>query len=150
MVEEDLTRLNAQWERIKAGEKRAGGKRDGLLDDIPRTLPALSRAGKVLERVIRKGGPQPDPGALQQTLVAHAERLATPETAADADRAEALFGDLLLAAVALGRAFGLDGEEALRSALNRHYGDRCEGASTAAETPAPESPTPGKQPPHEG
>lgn len=88
--ETDPERINEAWESIKAAEK----ERSGLLDGIPRTLPALTRAAKVLDRLERAGTPLPAPDPHD-------------------------LGDRLLALVAEARAVGEDPEQALRDALRR-------------------------------
>ncbi len=86
--------VERSWERIKAAEKDADGSgTGGLADGLPRSLPALLRAEKVLGRWERRGG-APD------ALVAGA----APGVAAE-----------LLALVAAARAEGLSAEvEVLR------------------------------------
>jgi XTP/dITP diphosphohydrolase len=88
--ETDPDRINDTWEAVKATEKQ----RDDLFDGIPRELPALARAAKVLDRLERAGRhlPAPDPADL---------------------------GDRLLALVAEARAAGEDPEQALRDAVRR-------------------------------
>jgi XTP/dITP diphosphohydrolase len=88
--ETDPARINETWESAKAAEK----DRAGLFDGIPQTLPALTRAAKVLDRLERAGTPlpRPDPHDL---------------------------GDRLLALVAEARAVGEDPEQALRDAVRR-------------------------------
>jgi MazG family protein len=90
VVETDPARINETWEAVKASEKQ----RAGLFDGIPKTLPALTRAAKVLDRLERAGTalPAPDPDDL---------------------------GDRLLALVAEARAAGEDPEQALRDAVRR-------------------------------
>jgi XTP/dITP diphosphohydrolase len=88
--ETDPVRINETWEAVKAAEKQ----RDDLFEGIPRELPALARAAKVLDRLERAGVPlpEPDPGDL---------------------------GDRLLALVAEARTAGEDPEQALRDAVRR-------------------------------
>jgi XTP/dITP diphosphohydrolase len=88
----DPAEINEHWERVKAEEKQ----REGLLDGIPSTLPALARAAKVLDRLERAGRPAPG------------------DIAASGD-----LGDRLLALVAEARAEGVDPEQALRDAVRR-------------------------------
>jgi XTP/dITP diphosphohydrolase len=90
VVESDPARINETWEAVKAAEK----ERSGLFDGIPNTLPALTRAAKVLDRLERSGTPLPTP---------------------DPDD----LGDRLLALVAEARALGEDPEQALRDAVRR-------------------------------
>ncbi len=90
VVETDPVRINENWEAVKATERQRTGRFDG----IPRELPALSRAAKVLDRLDAAGAslPAPDPDDV---------------------------GDRLLALVAEARALGVDPEQALRDALRR-------------------------------
>jgi XTP/dITP diphosphohydrolase len=85
--------VNAQWETIKADEKR----RAHPLDDLPASLPALARAQKVVSR-LRKAG--------------------TPSSAPSQDSADggARLGAALLALVIEADAQGVDAEAALRAA----------------------------------
>jgi XTP/dITP diphosphohydrolase len=89
------------WEQIKAGERAAkathGGCEDGhqgLLHGIPRSLPSLLAADKVLARWERTGGDLSAVGDAQGDLAAR-----------------------LLALVAEARAQGVSAEEVLRKAL---------------------------------
>ncbi len=101
------------WERIKAAE-RAGRELHSVLDDIPKALPALARAGKIQKRVARVGfdWPELEPvvGKVQEEIeeVLHEARQATPDKA----RVEDEVGDLLFAAVNLARHLGVDPEQA--------------------------------------
>jgi XTP/dITP diphosphohydrolase len=88
--ETDLARINETWESVKDAEK----ERAGLFDGIPSTLPALTRAAKVLDRLARAGMPLPTPDPHD-------------------------LGDRLLALVAEARAVGEDPEQALREAVRR-------------------------------
>jgi uncharacterized protein YabN with tetrapyrrole methylase and pyrophosphatase domain len=60
----------AQWDRIKLGEK-AGTRRNSMLDGIPRHLPALMKAEKLVKKA-RKAGlldePRPRRRITRQTL----------------------------------------------------------------------------------
>lgn len=82
------------WNAAKAAEKR---ERRSVLDGIPRGMPALARAQKVLGRV---AGPAPEIGDPPQPVASEAE-----------------LGDALLALVAQARAQGWDAERALRERL---------------------------------
>ncbi len=82
------------WNAAKAAEKR---ERRSALDGIPRGMPALARAQKVLGRVAR---PMVQPGASPRAIASEAD-----------------LGDALLALVAQARAQGWDAERALRERL---------------------------------
>lgn len=91
------------WNAAKAAEKRA---RTSVLDGVPRGMPALALAQKVLGRAARVGAGD------DVALAAHdaAEVGAAPES-------EEELGDLLLMLTATARENGWDAERALRERL---------------------------------
>jgi len=91
--------LLAQWERIKRDEKE--GDAQGLLGGVPRELPALFAAERMLERAARV---KLEPPRLDLPL--------------DIDDQEFL-GELLFDIVAAARDAGFDAETALREANER-------------------------------
>jgi XTP/dITP diphosphohydrolase len=94
----------ANWEAIKAAEKRRTGPWEG----VPRSLPALLHAAKLQKRASRFGF-APD-GAEASTRV---------RAALDRPSSHASLGEALFWLVALARAGGIDPEGALRGALLR-------------------------------
>lgn len=104
----------ANWEQIKAAERDA----HGLDDEIPATLPALARAGKVQRRAAGVG---PEAGRPRATaaLAELRSRIENLDDAAGAPDADERFGDALFAAVTLARALDVDPEGALRGATRR-------------------------------
>jgi tetrapyrrole methylase family protein/MazG family protein len=115
-------KVTAQWDEIKKAEKaekggKAGGSegRKGLLDDIPRGLPALPKALKISERAVKAGFEWPDwKGVAEKVREELAEFEAeASEREVDRDAMELELGDLLFAVVNLGRRVGLDPERAL-------------------------------------
>ena len=114
-------RVRENWERIKADQEG----REGVFHDVPEALPALLQARKVQRRARAVGFEYPDlAGALADLESELAElkgELAgepVPETEADPRHFEEL-GDLLFAAVNVGRRLNVDPELALRAATNR-------------------------------
>ena len=110
----DADAVRGMWDAIKLQEKG----RDSVMDGIPRTLPALLSAVKVQKRAATAG--------LLAGDGAHGEFDETERALAElrADRSEHSLGELLLAAVELGRRLKVDPEDALRSAADRaqrHY-----------------------------
>lgn len=110
----------AKWDAIKADERaRKAEKRGGaasLLDDVPLTLPELSRAEKLSRRAASVQFDWPD---WRQTLDKVREELGEVAEAAetgDASRIEEELGDLLFAAANLSRKLGIEPEAALRNA----------------------------------
>ena len=109
------------WDDVKAAERAASGEKDapqGLLDSVPRSLPALMQAQKISKRAAKAG--------FEWETVADvwgkvAEERAEFEREAPGSDARALeFGDLLFALVNVARREGIDAEEAL-AASNRKF-----------------------------
>lgn len=109
------------WERLKAAERCESGAVKGLLEDIPRQLPALFRALKLQKRAASVGfdWPEAEPvlGKLEEEIkeLREALRLGTG-TDALADE----IGDILFSAVNCARHAGVDPENALRRS-NRKF-----------------------------
>ncbi|MFS0893139.1 MazG family protein [Microbacterium sp. 179-I 3D3 NHS] len=82
------------WNAAKAAEKRA---RTSVLDGVPRQMPAVARAQKLVGRAAGVG--------------------VTPVASVDAPASEAELGEALLSLVAAARAEGWDAERALRERL---------------------------------
>ncbi len=105
----DSDAVRANWDAIKLQEKGW----ESVMDGIPPTLPALLRAVKVQKRAAAAGLIEND---WHQREFAETERTLTEF---QADPSEHNFGELLLAAVELGRRLKVDPEDALRSATER-------------------------------
>jgi XTP/dITP diphosphohydrolase len=108
----------AFWDELKADEKP---HRTSVLDGIPRGMPALALAQKVLGRAEKVGVTKPSTDASAET-----------EVAAHLFADESELGAALLATVAAARAQGLDAERALRHAV-RGLEDDIRGAESAAQ-----------------
>lgn len=106
---QDADAVRGMWDAIKLREKG----RDSVMDGIPATLPALLRAVKVQKRAAVAGFLSDDWHGRE---FADTERVLAELRA---DRTEQAFGELLLAAVELGRRLKVDPEDALRSATER-------------------------------
>ncbi|MDO9126759.1 MAG: nucleoside triphosphate pyrophosphohydrolase [Parvibaculum sp.] len=140
----DAGAVKGRWEEIKAEEKAAKGTVSAsILDDVPRALPALSRAVKLQNRAARVGFDWPDTSQVIDKL--HEEMLELSAEVAkggDADRLEDEMGDLLFVYANLARHLKVDPEAALRRAnakFRRRFG-RIE-EKLAAEGRKPEQST---------
>lgn len=110
--------VKANWERIKRSEKKTK-----LYEGIPKALPALARASKLLKRAREIDFP-PAWGedrtifaGLDEELDELRAELATPSP--DPVRLEQELGDLLLVVTALANHVGVDAESALRRTVDR-------------------------------
>jgi len=107
------------WEDIKATEKTAGAKsKEGadkplLLDSVPVTLPALSRANKIQKKAARVGFDWPDVNGAYDKLD---EEISELKAAESDDQIGEELGDILFTVVNLSRHLGHDPEKVLRQA----------------------------------
>ena len=109
------------WDDVKAAERAASGEKDapqGLLDSVPRSLPALMQAQKISKRAAKAGFEWETVADIWDKV---GEERAEFEREAPGSDARALeFGDLLFALVNVARREGIDAEEAL-AASNRKF-----------------------------
>ena len=106
------------WEKNKMTEKHQKTFSDSV-NDVPEGFPALLRAEKVVKRT-GKGGWKDSYEAAEEALFAAEKRLA----AAEGGNTDEALGELLLAAVRLGKLKGGDAEQALLDkvkAVQREY-----------------------------
>lgn len=108
--------VNSRWEALKADERAERAvEAPSVLDDVPRTLPALSRAAKLSKRAARVGFDWPD---ARDVVAKIREELAEVEealAAGDQQHAQEEVGDLLFAVTNLARTLKADPEQCLRA-----------------------------------
>lgn len=114
--------VKANWENTKAEERRAkDASATSALDDIPRGLPALSRANKIQKRCAAVGFDwrelPPVVDKIREELDEVLAELDEPER--DQDRVADELGDLLFACVNLVRHLKQDPEAVLRRANDK-------------------------------
>ncbi|MFV0523202.1 MAG: MazG nucleotide pyrophosphohydrolase domain-containing protein [Acidimicrobiales bacterium] len=107
--------VRASWDRIKATEKT---DRDSVLDGIPKGMPALAWAAKLMERIDRSG-----------------VEVVAREVGEATGPGERETGDALLRMVVAARSVGVDPESALRVAVSAldHRFRTAERAGTVAD-----------------
>ena len=103
------------WERIKANEK----KDRGILDGVPRSMPALTRAQRVGEKVHRVGFDWPDARGSRAKVSEELAELDAAIAGGDPKRVEEELGDMLFALVNLARHVRVDAEGALRGTIEK-------------------------------
>jgi MazG family protein len=103
------------WEAIKAVEKR----NRPLLDNVPRSLPALRRSQRISEKVSRVGFDWPDGTGSRDKVSEELRELDDAALSGDKARIEAELGDVLFALVNFARHQGVDAEMALRGTADR-------------------------------
>ncbi len=111
--------IKKHWEEIKSAERK-DKQLVGVLDDIPITLPALTRATKMQKRAAKTGFDWPDiHGVLLKLEEETGELIAAIEQNNPSEIA-AEVGDILFTAVNLARHLGVEPESALRQ-TNRKF-----------------------------
>lgn len=118
----DVAEIKANWQAIKRGleNKGAGG---GMLDGIPRSLPALLRAQKMTEKAASVGF---DWDRTEAVMVKVEEEFRELRAALQDERPQKIqeeLGDLLFSLVNLGRFVKVNADEALRQ-TNRKFENR--------------------------
>lgn len=116
----DSDAVVVRWEQLKASE-RAEKALHSVLDDIPRTLPALMKAEKIQKRCATVGF---DWHALEPVLGKVYEELdevmyEVRQTVVDEQKLAEEIGDLLFATVNLSRHLGHKAESALQAANDK-------------------------------
>ncbi len=109
------------WEKIKQDERKNNGAAEkGLLDGVPRSLPALSQAQELQDRAARVGF---DWSEMAPVLAKVREELDEVLQAPEGEKRAEELGDLLFAVVNLVRWYRVDAESALRQ-TNQKFRDR--------------------------
>lgn len=132
--------VNSRWEALKANERAERVQEEStpsVLDDVPRTLPALSRAAKLSKRAARVGFDWPDARGVLDKIREELDEVEEALAAGNQQHAQEEVGDLLFAVTNLARTLGADPEQCLRT-TNTKFERRfryVERALAAAERP---------------
>lgn len=120
VVVSDAGEVLTNWNAIKAKEK--GSSEESVIDGISTSLPALSQALELSERVVAVGFEWTE---VEQVIAKVQEELAELWEALETRQTERIsdeLGDVLFTLVNIGRKTGVDSEEALRRQLSRFGG----------------------------
>jgi MazG family protein len=111
----EATRVLANWEVIKRAEKSQNDSSASLLDEVPRSFPALLEATKLGSKAAKVGFDWPDRAGLLEKVEEECREIEAEVGAGAAPEAiEGEVGDLLFTVVNLARHLRVDPELALR------------------------------------
>lgn len=113
---DDAEKVLAQWERIKASEKKVSRR---TLDGVTPGLPALAHAQKLSHKAAKVGFDWPSWEGSAEKIEEELREVREVATGADTAARHHEIGDLLFAVVNLARKVGVDAETALRDASGR-------------------------------
>ena len=107
--------VKRRWDEIKADEKKSKGEpARGLLESVPRTLPALVEAQQIASKAAGVGFDWENPGQVLDKLDEELRELALARGSGSQADIEGEIGDLLFVLVNLARFLKVDPEQALR------------------------------------
>lgn len=109
--------VRRNWEQLKMKEGR-----HSIFDGMPRSLPALQRAGRVQQKAADVGFDWPEVSGVWQKITEEIDEFRTELDRADGSDPVAVadeFGDLLFSLVNLSRFIGINAEDALQRTTSR-------------------------------
>ncbi len=115
MDAKDADEVLSNWEKLKAIEKKGRG----ILGGVPRSMPALTRAQRIGEKVSRVGFDWDDARGSRAKVTEELAELDAAVAAKNASAVEDEMGDVLFALVNLARHVEVDAEGALRRTIDK-------------------------------
>lgn len=106
----DANEVEENWERIKLREQ---GGRKSVLGGLPKSLPAMVKAYRIQDKVRGVGFDWDRREQIWDKIDEELDELQTELDNADADKAEAEFGDFLFSVINAARLYGINPENAL-------------------------------------
>jgi tetrapyrrole methylase family protein/MazG family protein len=107
--------VKRNWDQIKDEER--GASRESLMDGVPPGMPALQRASKIQNRAAKAGFDWDHAAEVVPKIREELDELEA--VLEDPVAAESELGDVLFSVINLARHLGVDGEVALRGAVDR-------------------------------
>src|ERR1700735_1748413 len=127
--------VKRRWDEIKADEKKAKGKPQlGLLDSVPRKLPALVEAQQISSKVAAVGFDWENPGQVLDKLDEELREVARARENGTPAELKGELGDMLFVLVNLARFLKVDPEQALRK-TNAKFRKRFAHVEAGAKLP---------------
>jgi MazG family protein len=127
--------VKRRWDEIKADEKKSKGEPvRGLLESVPRNLPALIEAQQISSKAAGVGFDWENAGQVLEKLDEELEELAAAREGGSREELEGEVGDLLFVIVNLARFLKIDPEQALRK-TNAKFRKRFAHVEAGAKLP---------------
>jgi len=111
----DSNEVLNRWEEIKKSEK----KRDSILDGVPKNLPSVIRAKRLMERAGRVGFEWKETDDVWKKVEEEWGELMEARSKNDKAGMEEEIGDLMIALINVGRFVDIDCDEALRKSTEK-------------------------------
>lgn len=134
-----IEEVRETWEAIKQRERHEK-RLSGILADVPRALPALSRAQKVQKRAAQVKFDWDGIPAVLDKLQEELEELRYAMSSQGSEEVHSEMGDVLFTCVNLTRHLGLDAEETLRHSTAK-FEQRFQHMEAAVEAEGKSLPT---------
>ncbi len=112
------TEMRKNWQRIKKEEKKEKGQDDNVLLSVPKSLPALRYAQRVLDRCANTIAPGIGGPEAVKKLADLTDKLQNLSSTGDAEKNNDLIGELLLVATLISIMAGTDAEDALKHRMS--------------------------------
>jgi MazG family protein len=127
--------VKRRWDEIKADEKKSKGEPvRGLLESVPRNLPALVEAQQISSKAAGVGFDWENAEQILEKLDEELEELAGAREGGSREELEGEIGDLLFVLVNLARFLKVDPEQALRK-TNAKFRKRFAHVEAGAKLP---------------
>jgi len=110
--------VNQNWELLKQEERKSKGL-EGVFDDIPIALPALTRAQKTQKRAAKQKFDWESASPVYEKIQEEISELSQAVENKDNDAIEDEMGDLIFSCVNLARHLKVDAETALRRSTKK-------------------------------
>ncbi|MCL6545838.1 MAG: nucleoside triphosphate pyrophosphohydrolase [Bryobacteraceae bacterium] len=111
--------VKARWDVIKQAEHEERGDERGLLEKVPRAMPALMEAQQLTSRAASVGFDWENADQVLAKLEEELKELAAARRDGEPEQVQHELGDLLFVLVNLARLLKVDAEQALRAANAR-------------------------------
>lgn len=110
---QDSEAVKRNWEQIKLEEKKAKGEKGGVLSGVPKSLPAMTKANRIQEKVKAVGFDWENKNQVFEKVVEEINELKVEVDQNNKVNIEQEFGDVLFSLINYARFLDIDPENAL-------------------------------------